>query len=129
MNGREALQLRGRFWIVGPGETFLGYGRVLLLERIGELGSISKAAASLEMSYRHAWELVASMNSSGPEPLVIGSAGGRHGGGALLTDEGKRMIVAYHRIHARCCAFVDEMQSEVEQAFAPASADKLEGGR
>jgi len=38
---------RGRVWIDGPDGTFIGYGRVVLLERIMEHGSITKAAKSM----------------------------------------------------------------------------------
>ena len=34
-------RLAGRLWIEGRDGTFLGYGRVVLLERIGSHGSIS----------------------------------------------------------------------------------------
>jgi len=50
--------LKGHIWIEGSEGTFLGYGRIALLERIRELGSITKAAKSLEMSYRRAWILI-----------------------------------------------------------------------
>ena len=36
-------QLQGRLWIQGAEGTFLGVGRVILLERIREHGSISAA--------------------------------------------------------------------------------------
>ena len=88
-------QLRGRVWIEGPEGTFLGFGRVVLLERIREHGSISAAARSMEMSYRHAWKLVDSMNRQGQRPVVVSSTGGRGGGGARLTEEGERAIAAF----------------------------------
>ena len=59
---KGGYELKGRVWIEGASGTFLGYGRVVLLERIAEFGSISKAAKSMDMSYRHAWELVDSIN-------------------------------------------------------------------
>ncbi len=85
-------RLHGRVWIDGPEGTFLGYGRVVLLERIRQHGSISAAARSMNMSYRHAWDLVESMNRQAPAPLVISRAGGRGGGGARLTEAGERAI-------------------------------------
>ena len=85
-------RLRGRIWIEGPEGTFLGYGRVILLERIQEYGSISAAARSMEMSYRHAWELVDSMNSQSRKALVEKSTGGKGGGGAVLTETGIQAI-------------------------------------
>jgi molybdate transport system regulatory protein len=90
---------RGRIWIDGNEGTFLGYGRVALLERIREHGSITKAAKSMEMSYRHAWELVDSMNRQSPRPLVESATGGRNGGGAHLTKEGERAIVLFWELY------------------------------
>ncbi|MBI4827996.1 MAG: LysR family transcriptional regulator [Nitrospinae bacterium] len=88
-------RLRGRIWIEGPEGTFLGYGRVVLLERIREHHSISAAARSMSMSYRHAWDLVASMNRQSAAPVVEMSAGGRGGGGARLTAGGERAITMF----------------------------------
>jgi len=64
--------INGRIWISKKEETFLGYGRVVLLERIKDYGSITKAAKSMGMSYRNAWELVASMNKLSEKPLIVG---------------------------------------------------------
>lgn len=85
-------QLKGRFWIESPQGTFLGMGRVLLLERIREHGSISAAARSMQMSYRQAWELVNSMNQYSQAPLVQSATGGKGGGGASLTHTGEKAI-------------------------------------
>jgi molybdate transport system regulatory protein len=91
--------LRGRIWIDGPGGTFLGYGRIVLLERIREHGSITKAAKSMEMSYRHAWELVDSMNRQAESPLVESAAGGNGGGGAQLTEAGEEAIRFFWKLY------------------------------
>ncbi len=85
-------RLRGRLWIEGPEGTFLGYGRVVLLEKIREHGSISAAARALEMSYLRAWKLVDSMNRQSRKPVVTKTTGGRGGGGAVLTETGERAI-------------------------------------
>ena len=96
-------RLRGRLWVDSPDGTFLGYGRVVLLERVREHGSISAAARSMDMSYRHAWDLIDSMNRLSRRPLVEKTAGGRGGGGAVLTAAGERAIsgfwVAYRDFH------------------------------
>ncbi|MDP8205167.1 MAG: LysR family transcriptional regulator [Candidatus Electryonea clarkiae] len=92
--------LGGRIWIDGPEGTYLAYGRVVLMERIREHGSISAAARSMNMSYRHAWELVESMNKQSLNPVVIKRTGGKGGGGAVLTKAGENAIncfwAAYH---------------------------------
>jgi molybdate transport system regulatory protein len=97
---------RGRIWIEEGGETFIGYGRVVLLERIGEHGSITKAARSMDMSYKHAWDLVDSMNRHAREALVTTSKGGKGGGGATLTDAGSRVINQFRRLGQRLEAFL-----------------------
>lgn len=96
----SAPGLKGRIWVDGKEGTFLGYGRVVLLERIRKFGSITQAAKSMEMSYRHAWELVDSMNRQSSEPLVEAATGGRKGGGAHLTKEGERAIVLFWELYA-----------------------------
>jgi len=96
---RTSPELRGRVWIDGPEGTFIGHGRVVLLERIMEHGSISKAARSMEMAYRHAWDLVDSMNKQSPKPFVAMATGGKGGGGASVTDEGKKAIKLFWRFH------------------------------
>ena len=96
--GAPRYSLRGRFWIESPQGTFLGHGRVLLLERIRELGSISAAARSMKMSYRQAWQLVQSMNAHSTEPLVASATGGKGGGGASVTASGERAILLFAEV-------------------------------
>ena len=98
-NSKPKPGLRGRIWIDGPEGTFIGWGRVTLLERIQEYGSITKAAKSMEMSYRHAWDLVDSMNRQSDEPFVELATGGRGGGGARGTAGGRRAIKLFKRFH------------------------------
>lgn len=85
----------GRFWIKEEEGTFLGRGRVILLEKIDEFGSISEAARALNMSYRYAWDLVNYMNKHAKSPVVETTKGGKGGGGALITDYGRKCIGFY----------------------------------
>ncbi len=91
--------IKGRMWIAKGEETFLGYGRIVLLERIKKFGSITKAAKSMKMSYRHAWELVESMNCQADTPLVETATGGKGGGGASLTPLGEKAITIFWEIY------------------------------
>lgn len=76
----------------------LGPGKLLLLERIAESGSISAAARSMNMSYRQAWDLVDQLNCAFDEPVVSSHAGGKAGGGAVLTPFGHSLIVTVRAI-------------------------------
>ena len=62
----------------------IGPGKIELLEHIATFGSISAAARGMEMSYKHAWDLVEDMNRVFGKPLVAAQTGGRKGGGARL---------------------------------------------
>jgi len=96
---KQTFILKGRFWIEGPYGTFLGRGRVRLLERIQEYGSISAAARSMKMSYRRAWKLVETINQQSPEPIVEKSTGGKGGGGAILTEKGVYFVQLFWSAH------------------------------
>lgn len=103
---RMDTQLRadGRFWLTLDGKNFLGRGRVELLQRIRETGSISKAAKTMKMSYKAAWDAVDAMNAAWCAPLVAsGPAGSR------LTPDAEQLIDAYRQAEARHAAFLEKL--------------------
>ena len=73
-------------------EHSVGPGKVQLLEAVRELGSISSAARSMGMAYRHAWELVDDMNRCFRSPVVATTSGGASRGGATVTAFGEELI-------------------------------------
>ena len=109
--------LRGHIWIEGSEGTFLGYGRVALLERIREYGSITEAAKSLGIPYRKAWLLIDSMNQQVPKPYVATSAGGKKGGGTIVTPEGEQAIVLFWEIHEEFQKFIKSQTNGVKSLF------------
>jgi molybdenum-pterin binding domain len=72
--------------------------RIRLLEAIDTLGSISAAARTVGLTYRGAWDAVAAINQIAEQPLVLRRTGGRSGGGASLTDDGRRFLRAVQKI-------------------------------
>ncbi len=106
----KAAQLKadGRFWLTLDGKSFLGRGRVELLQRIRETGSISKAAKAMKMSYKAAWDAVDAMNAAWQSPLVeSGPAGSR------LTEDAERLITAYQRAEAEHTAFMARLENSL----------------
>ena len=97
----QGTQIKGRLWLEKSGETFLSWGRVVLLERIKETGSIAAAARSLEMAYSHAWTLVANMNRLAGEEWVARTFGGKNGGRAWLTPAGEAAIAQFWEVAAK----------------------------
>lgn len=102
----QTYRLNGRLWLETDEGRFLGIGRLQLLEHIAELGSISKAAQAMGMSYKRAWDLVSSMNTQAAAPLVSTQTGGSRGGGAVVTAAGHAAIVTFQELQARFQAFM-----------------------
>ncbi|PTQ10288.1 ModE family transcriptional regulator [Sphingomonas oleivorans] len=96
------LKLKAQLFL--GSEIAIGPGKAALLEAIAEHGSISAAGRVLGMSYRRTWLLVDVMNRCWAEPLVEAAAGGSKGGGAALTETGRRVLESYRAIEQRIAA-------------------------
>src|SRR6516162_8293152 len=81
---------RLRIRIILANGGILGPTKIALLEAIVAKGSITAAARSLEISYRHAWLLVQSINDMLCRPAIVTETGGIKGGGAKLSVAGKQ---------------------------------------
>ncbi len=109
-----SYKIKSRIWIESDNNVLLGEGRVHLLKAIEATGSLSKAAKSLNLSYKKAWQLLDSVNKSAKKPVTINSIGGKGGGGAQLTPYGKSLISAFDVINKNCWAFLDEQLAKIE---------------
>ena len=87
-------------WRAG-GRLLIGRERIALLESVMEHKSITKAAEVMGFSYKTAWDAVNAINNLLPRPAFITRTGGSHGGGAEVTDEGRRLILAFRRLEEK----------------------------
>ena len=101
-------KIKSRIWIDGKNGTFLAEGRVELLKKINETGSISSAAKSMKMSYKKAWEIIDGMNKEAKLPLVERVSGGKGGGGTIVTAEGIRIIQLFESLNNQCQTFLNK---------------------
>ena len=108
-------RIKPKLRILLGAEIAIGPGKADLLERIAAEGSISKAAKSMEMSYSRAWQLVDAMNHSFRQPLVESSAGGRKGGGAVLTRMGEEVLAQFRCMEGKLKAEADGFFAEFEK--------------
>ncbi|MCF8238726.1 MAG: LysR family transcriptional regulator [Saprospiraceae bacterium] len=95
--GKLEYVVHGHIWLVCPSGLEIGPGRAALLASIHELGSISKAADALGLTYRQAWGRVKAMNDSAQHPLVERHAGGKDGGGTLLSPVGLEVLATFQK--------------------------------
>jgi molybdate transport system regulatory protein len=108
MQKAKGKQLRVRCWIDIDGERFFGPGRAELLQLIHETGSISKAAKSMGMSYKKAWDMVEGLNTNARKPYVIAHKGGEKGGGTEVTPAGLEMLKAYQKLSGKLLSIIDK---------------------
>lgn len=98
----------------------IGPGKIQLLEHIAAFGSISAGARQMNMSYKHAWDLVEEMNRLFGKPVVTAQTGGKHGGGAQLTSTGLEVVSRFRAIEraamAAAARHMEALQAEVEAA-------------
>jgi molybdate transport system regulatory protein len=79
-------------------EDRVGPGKIQLLEKIQQFGSISAAGRAMDMSYKRAWDLVDEINRICRQPAVERQSGGKNGGGAALTPFGTSLVARYRKI-------------------------------
>jgi molybdate transport system regulatory protein len=101
------MKIDGRFWLTKEGQSFLGTGRIELLERIDKIGSIHAAAKEMKMSYKAAWERINGMNALADQPLIERTTGGKGGGGTKLTPYARELIATFHRLNELHRQFID----------------------
>ena len=84
--------------------------RIDILRQIGELGSISKAARAVGVSYKAAWQAVDTLTNLAGVALLERVVGGRGGGGAKLTEAGTQLLVAAQALKSARAQAVEHVQ-------------------
>lgn len=106
---RFALTLR----IFSNEEKCIGPGMAELLERVDEMQSLRQATLSMEMAYSKAWRVLKAAERGLGFPLLESTTGGKGGGGAKLTPEGRRFLDAYRRFERAVRDYADEAFVEI----------------
>src|SRR4249919_2316805 len=105
-----------RVWVEREGQAVLGEGRAELLAAIDTYHSITKAAKAAGMSYRRAWNMIQDVNEAAGEALVEAAVGGKQGGGALLTPNGRLALEVYDKVRR---SLVDSAAGSLRQVIQP----------
>jgi molybdate transport system regulatory protein len=107
------VEIRSKLWIEIGNEAVFGRGRRFLLEAIDKYGSIRQAAREINISYRKAWGYLKTMEERLGIKLVERKAGGKNGGGAVLTDDAREFIRKYGMMEEGIREMVDDRFREV----------------
>jgi molybdate transport system regulatory protein len=82
-------------WFLFDGRNFLVGNTMELLRQIDAQGSLSKAAQSIHMSYKTAWDIIKELNKNSNHMVVVAKTGGHQGGGSHLSEYGKNLLALY----------------------------------
>ena len=84
------------------GIKFFGEGPCRLLRCVEKTGSLRAAAMEMEMAYSKACKLLKQAEANLGFSLTTRAAGGKGGGGSVLTPEGKRWLKQYEDYRDAC---------------------------
>ena len=91
-----------------------GTGIAQLLRGVQKHHSLRAAAMEMGMAYSKAWTIVRRCEENLDMKLLDYTTGGKHGGGAAVTAEGKAFLAAYRRY---CARLQEEAQHLYEEEF------------
>jgi molybdate transport system regulatory protein len=89
-----------KVWVVFDRRVKFGDGRAELLALIDRLGSIQRAVARMNMSYRSAWGYLRDLERSAGFKFLERRPGAAPGGGTRLTARGRAFLARYRRFRA-----------------------------
>lgn len=111
------LKLTVRLYADGDERCF-GPGIATLLHRVEAHHSLRSAAASMGMAYSKAWRIVRTAERIFGCKLLDSAIGGKNGGGAVLTAEAERLLLAYDGY----CRELEQFAARKFQAYFPGEA-------
>jgi molybdate transport system regulatory protein len=118
---------RCRIWLEHKGKPVLGKGGAEILQAIKREKSISRAAKKRGMSYRYAWNYLRNMRQILKEPVVKTVRGGKHGGGATLTEIGENLLREYNRMEIYVGGLLDDPEYWEAVGLKISARNQLEG--
>ena len=105
----ENVNVRVKIWLDQDNDMLVGPGRMELLQKLDELGSLNKAAAALKMSYRAAWGMLKKVEETLGENVLHRKRGR---GGCSLTPFGQHLLKVYGKWQQEVEAYALERAKE-----------------
>jgi len=95
MPTKNLEHLAAPLWLLFAGRDLLMGKMIELLRQIDSKGSLTKAAESIPISYKTAWDMIDKLNNLSAHPVVVTATGGRNGGGTQLSEYGRSLLSLY----------------------------------
>lgn len=104
------VRIKPQWTINRPGGAALAERTIALLVSVAEHGSLLKACQAMQVSYRHAWQLI----RQGEELLGVPLLHMERGKGSSLSPLAEKLVWADRRIAARLSPMLDSLASELQ---------------
>ena len=88
------MRVRFKVWFEKDGKPVISEGKYCLLREVEKTGSIKRASENLGLTYKRAFSQIKGME----ERLGYRVLERKRGKGAVLTEEGKRLLEEYDRV-------------------------------
>jgi putative molybdopterin biosynthesis protein len=103
-------------WSGRPGARLIRNALMDLLHAVRESGSISAAAKSMGLSYRHVWGELKRWEAELGQALIVWDKGQP----ARLSEFGEKLLWAERQAQARLAPQIESLHADLERAFAVA---------
>lgn len=124
MLANKKHKLSCKVWIEYNNKPLIGKGGAEILQAIDKIKSISKGADSLGMSYRYVWNYLQDISNVLGAPIIETYKGGKDGGGgAKLTELGKKLLVEYKQAER----YLDTVISSEVKGLKLSARNQLKG--
>ena len=94
-------------------KAFFGPGTVSLLKQIDRTGNVREACMRSGISYSKGWSIIRSLESGIGKRIVERRQGGKDGGEAHVSEEGRELIRLYEQLEADVSGFANERFRQV----------------
>ena len=88
------MRVRFKVWLEKEGRPVISEGKYRLLREVEKTGSIRRASENLGLTYKRAFSQIKGME----DRLGYRVLERKRGKGAVLTEEGRRLLEEYERI-------------------------------
>lgn len=106
----HTFDMRIRLYNEIPG---FGKGVAQLLHLCDEYGSLNKACEVMGMSYSKAWKILKRAEKDLDMKLLERISGGTHGGGSVLSAEGKKFLRKYDEFQKKIYDYAQETFQDI----------------
>ena len=107
------MNVRTKVWFTTGNRHAFGAGLARLLENVDRYGTLRRSAKETGMSYRHAWNLIKNAENHLKKRLVVKHPGGIGGGSSELSQNGRRLLEAFHHLNRDVARYATSRFSEL----------------